>query len=90
MKQVFIFDSMITPKLVTVLYWLLLISALVSGGRYMFPEHLGFSGQSFLMGLFTMIGGVIGARILCELMIVIFKINSNLQTIKDMQNTKAE
>lgn len=39
--------------------------------------------MKFLMGLLTILGGSIAARIWCELMIVIFKINENLQVLKD-------
>jgi len=37
--------------------------------------------KNILGGLGVMIGGAIGARIWCELMIVLFKINENLQKI---------
>jgi hypothetical protein len=40
------------------------------------------AGVSFLGGLGSMIGGAIGARIFCELMIVAFKINEALQEIR--------
>ncbi|PSV20886.1 hypothetical protein C0W44_10175 [Photobacterium leiognathi subsp. mandapamensis] len=83
MKSVLSFNSMLTPKLVTGLYWLLLIVALVAGLGTMFGGYGGFSIQKFFMGLLTMAGGAIAARIWCELMIVIFKINENLQFLKE-------
>ncbi|MFQ2480366.1 DUF4282 domain-containing protein [Aeromonas caviae] len=43
----------------------------------------GVTFMKFLMGLLTILGGSIAARIWCELMIVIFKINENLQVLKD-------
>ncbi len=89
MKAVFSFDSMLTPKLVTILYWLLLLAALVSGLATMFGGYYGFSIESFFLGLLTIIGGAVGARIWCELMIVIFKINSNLQAMNDAQKKEA-
>lgn len=89
MKAVFSFDSMLTPKLVTILYWLLLLGALGSGLATMFGGYYGFSVESFFLGLLTIIGGAVGARIWCELMIVIFKINSNLQAMNDAQKKEA-
>ncbi len=83
MKSIFTFDSMLTPKLVTALYYLLLLIALVSGLASMFGGYGGLTFEKFLLGTFTVFGGAIGARIWCELMIVLFKINENLQFLKD-------
>ncbi|MFV0449194.1 MAG: DUF4282 domain-containing protein [Vibrio sp.] len=83
MKSMFTFDSMLTPKLVTGLYWLLIIIAVISGLGTMFSGYAGLTASSFFLGLITIILGSIGARIWCELMIVVFKINENLQILKD-------
>jgi hypothetical protein len=40
----------------------------------------GFGG--FIGGLAALVGGAIGARIFCELMIVLFKMNEALQEIR--------
>ncbi len=56
---------------------------LVSGLGTMFSGYGGVTFQTFILGLLTMFGGAIGARIWCELMMVIFKINENLQVLKD-------
>ena len=77
MKDIFFFDSMLTPKIITFIYWLLLISSLVSGLASMFTEY----GGGFLAGLGIIIFGAIGSRIWCELLIVLFKIHENLQKI---------
>lgn len=78
MKSLLFFDSMITPKILTVVYWLALVSVVLGGLFTMFSA-------SFFGGLATIIGGVIGVRIWCELLIVIFKINENLKQIADKQ-----
>ncbi|MEH0741361.1 DUF4282 domain-containing protein [Vibrio cholerae] len=83
MDSIFSFKSMLTPKLVTGLYWLLLLIAIISGIGTMFSGYGGVTFQTFMLGLLTMVGGAIGARIWCELMIVIFKINENLQALKE-------
>jgi hypothetical protein len=51
---------------------------LMSGGYYW---DLTFT--SFLIGLWVIIVGAVAARIFCELLIVIFKIN---ETLKDMNS----
>lgn len=75
-KDLFFFDRMLTPSIITVVYWLLLLSVLVSGLGVMFT-------QSFFAGLGIVIGGIIGVRIWCELLIVLFKIHQNLRTLAD-------
>lgn len=76
MRDIFFFDSMLTPKIITFVYWLLLLIAVVGG--------LGaiFSGL-ILEGLGTLVAGSIGARIWCELLIVLFKINENIKTLSE-------
>jgi hypothetical protein len=85
MKDIFFFDSMLTPKIITFVYWLLLFAALVSGLGAMFSEY----GSGILGGLGIIIGGAIGARIWCELMIVLFKIHENLQKIANKSDSQA-
>lgn len=79
MKNVFFFDSMLTPKIITVVYWVLLISVVISSVTMMFA---GYNGGLF-KGLGVLVGGAIAVRIWCELLIVLFKINGNLQKIAD-------
>jgi hypothetical protein len=77
MKDVFLLDSMLTPKIITFVYWLMLLGSLISGLATMFSRY----GGGFLTGLGIIIGGAIGSRIWCELLIVLFKIHENLQKI---------
>ncbi|WP_019567523.1 DUF4282 domain-containing protein [Thioalkalivibrio sp. ALMg13-2] len=82
MRDLFFFDTMLTPKIITIVYWLLLvgvalagIGTMFTGGR--FGNEMTF--VSFLMGLGVIIFGAIGARVWSELLIVIFKIHENLK-----------
>ena len=79
-RDVFFFESMLTPKIITIVYWLLLVFAVLAGLGSMFLygfAHVTFGG--FIKGVLITVGGAIGARIWCELLIVFFKINENLQ-----------
>jgi hypothetical protein len=81
-RDVLFFDAMLTPKVVTLVYWLLLITAVIAGLGSMF--YMGFQYMSFgtfVRGLAITVGGAIGARIWCELVIVLFKLNENVQRI---------
>lgn len=82
-KNIFFFDSMLTPKIITFVYWLMLLGAVVGGIYLMFLPFFG----GFFKGLGVLVGGVIVARIWCELLIVVFKINENAHRIA--QNTSA-
>ncbi|MCL5974238.1 MAG: DUF4282 domain-containing protein [Gammaproteobacteria bacterium] len=79
MRDILFFDSMLTPKIITLVYWLLLVAVVISGLGMMFSGGIG----SFLMGIFTMLAGAVGARIWCELLIVLFKINENMKKVAD-------
>ncbi len=82
------FDTMITPRIITFIYWILLLVVIGYGFSQMFGGYSGFTIGKFLTGFLYMIGGAVVVRIWCELMIVIFKINENLQKLKD--NEKGE
>ena len=80
MKSVLTFESMITPKIITFLYWLLLLGVAVGGvGAMLSFGRVSFT--SFATGLLVMAGGALAARIWCELLIVLFKINEHMQTV---------
>jgi hypothetical protein len=82
MKDVLFFDNMLTPKIITFVYWILLFAAVVAGLGSMFGGFGGFSIGRFFMGLLYAIGGAIAARIWCELLIVLFKMNEALQELR--------
>jgi len=75
MRDVLFFDKMLTPKIITFVYWLMLLGAVVGGLASMI-------GGSFLMGIIYTVAGAIGARIWCELLIVLFKMNEALQELR--------
>lgn len=82
MKSLLFFDAMVTPKIITFIYWLLLFVALVGGIGSMFSfGRMSFSG--FATGLAILIGGALGARIWCELLMVLFKINEHTQKMAE-------
>lgn len=82
-KDIFFFDSMLTPKIITVVYWLSLFAVIVTGLTTWFSGFGGFTFAKFLMGIAIMVGGAVGARIYCELLIVLFKIHENIRRIAD-------
>jgi hypothetical protein len=80
MEDILYFKKMLTPKIITLVYWLALAGVAVAGLGTMFA---GFSFATFLMGIAIIVGGALGARIWCELLIVLFKMNEALQDIRE-------
>ena len=75
-------DEMLTPKIITVLYWLMLVFAVFFGVGIMFIGNGVFMIATFIGGLLSIVLGAIFARIGCEMMIVLFKMNEALQEIR--------
>ncbi len=82
MRDILFFDKMLTPKIITFVYWILLIGTVVGGIGSMFAGYQGFTFGSFLMGLVYIVAGAVGVRIWCELLIVLFKMNEALQDLR--------
>ena len=89
MRDLLQFDTMITPKIITLVYWLLLIGCAITG-LVMLVTAFGMMKHSALAGLgmlvlapiVTVLNAVL-ARIYCEIMIVLFKMNEALQVIRN-------
>ena len=82
LRSLFFFDEMLTPKVITVIYWIALILAVFGGlGSMLFGglRYVTFGG--FLRGVFITAAGAVAARVWCELIIVLFKLNENVQKI---------
>ncbi len=83
-RSIFFFETMLTPKVITFVYWILLFVVVISGFAMMFGFGMyGFSFGSFIKGLLMIVVGSALVRIWCELLIVLFKINENVQKISD-------
>jgi len=76
-RDIFFFDVMLVPKVITFVYWLMLFG-IVGGGLVMM-----FKSGNPVQGLMMVVGGAVLVRVICEMMIVMFKINENLQKIVD-------
>lgn len=77
MRDLFFFDNMVTPKIINVVYWLMLAGVVFSGLGLM------FGAKQFIAGLGAILFGALSARIFCELLIVLFKMNEALQDLRN-------
>jgi hypothetical protein len=81
-KDLLCFEKMITPQIVTYLYWLGILGSFISGLIVMFTD---FSFASFLRGILFFVFGVICSRVFYELVIILFKIYEKLDIIADIK-----
>ena len=75
------FKRMITPKLVTVFFWIGTIISIVIGLGLFIISLVSINSQGILIGFLTMLLGPLIIRIYCELIIVFFMINETLTDI---------
>ncbi|QNQ54504.1 DUF4282 domain-containing protein [Serratia liquefaciens] len=76
MKNIFFFDAMLTPKIITGVYWLCLLGIIVGGIGAMFYGE-------FFRGLFAIIIGGVFTRVCFEMIIIAFKNNEYLRKIAE-------
>lgn len=74
-SELFFLNSMVTPKVMTFIYWITLLGWVISGVVVMFTYN-------FFAGLCIIPLGALLARMWCELVIVLFRINEALQDIR--------
>ena len=86
MKDALFFNTMLPPKIITFVYWIMLLLVLLASINTMFTSWDGFSFSSFLVGVFYILMGTISARISCELLIVLFTMNESLQKLNNKEN----
>ena len=75
-NYIFYLEEMVTPKLLTVFYWILLFAFITKGIGDIFEGD-------FFRGLVWVVGGSLASRVACELVIIVFHINENLHKINE-------
>ena len=86
-KDLFFFNKMITPKIITLLYWISLILITISGlvvifsSFYWFRYSFGSGLKSILSGILIIILGTVFTRIGYELISILFNINRNIEKL---------
>lgn len=88
MNNLLTLNDMLTPKIVTVLYWLGLIGVVIAALSTLFGfgygAYAGFFSRLISAVLILAFGGL-AVRVYSELLIVIFRIHENLKKIADRQ-----
>ncbi|WP_337040307.1 DUF4282 domain-containing protein [Emticicia sp. 17c] len=79
------FDKMITPVIIKIIYYFLVIAS-IFGGIVFIVQGISApwgGGMMVFSGLLTLIFGPIWSRVFCELMIVSFRIYARLSSIDE-------
>ncbi len=86
MKNFLMFDLMITPWIIRILYWILQIVVII-GGLYTMGsgERAVFGPSGAVGGLIMIIGGTLVLRLFFEMMMVMFKISENTSKLKELK-----
>lgn len=83
MKDMFFFDRMLTPKIIVIFYWFSLAAVALSGIGSMFEFDQGVTVRGFFGGILIIAISAVLARIWCELLVVLFKMNEALQELRN-------
>lgn len=75
-KNILFFNSLITPKILTMLYWLSLLTLIVAGIATMVTHNI-------FVGLVMLIFGGMGIRVSFEMIMIAFKNNEYLKKIAE-------
>lgn len=81
LKDFIFFRRMVTPMLAQLLYWAFVVISLV-GAMNLYHLH-----HNALKSLQVAIGGIITARIVCELVMAFFRMDANTKAIRDMMKS---
>jgi hypothetical protein len=86
MEEFLKFKKMITPIIIQILFWIGVVvcviwglAAIVTG----ISGHAEHGGQIVFAGLLMLLIGPVLVRVYCEILIVLFSINTTLTQIKD-------
>lgn len=80
MEKFFTLDTMLTPKIITVVYQVSLVVIFILGVAMMFNGVFGI-----IYGIVTIVLGSLSARLSAEFVIVIFNIHDNIKRMAEKE-----
>ena len=84
-QRLLFFNEMLTPSLIRLAYWLCLLAVAWTGLGRMFSGGFG----NFIEGIAFIATGAILARVAAELVILLFKLNENMEAVAENTAAKA-
>ena len=85
------FDKMLTPLFITILYYILLAGVVISSLYLIYDGATARwgGGTQVLIGIFYLVLGPFVVRLICESLIILFKIHDRLKSIDDKTKPEA-
>jgi hypothetical protein len=74
-KEFLSFHSMLTPIIIQIIFWIGVAACIITG--------VIFIATGYAQGLLIIFLGPVVVRLYCEILIIFFRINDNLEEIKD-------
>ncbi|MTH54334.1 DUF4282 domain-containing protein [Bacillus mangrovi] len=91
MKDFLQFDKMITPAIITIIFYICSGISILTGLIMIINSGQSYTpGLQILMGFITLIFGPFAIRIYCELLMVMFKMNESLGKMASDRNEDKE
>ncbi|HHY21208.1 MAG TPA: DUF4282 domain-containing protein [Bacilli bacterium] len=86
MQKYISFDRMITPTIIKIIFWIAIVFSVITGLGMIVSGLSSYygSGAQVFMGIVTIVVGPLLARVYCELLIVIFKMQESLTDIRSL------
>ena len=81
-KDLLTFNKLITPTVIKIVYWIAIIFALISGAINIVHGINQDSAVMLIVGVVTLVAGPIYVRVMCEIILIAFKLLSELQAIR--------
>lgn len=84
-KDMTTFEKFLTPSLITIVYWIGIVGITITSLITIFTSFSFYGGgfKQFLFGILMLIVGIIFWRVICEGIILSFRIYGRLTEIKD-------
>jgi len=79
---------MITPVIIQILFWILIIIAVLVGIGMIIGGIAAGQGMVAVLGLVYLVLGPIAVRVYCELLIIFFRMNDTLTDIHDVLKSR--
>jgi hypothetical protein len=89
-KDLLTFEKFLTPQIIKVVYWLALILIIVLGIKTVIQAISIDSATGLLVGVLFIVVGPIYIRVLCESILALFRIVSELSAIRGSTNQYSE
>jgi|GEM_PF-3842913 len=90
LKNIFLFNHLLGTQLVTVFYWVASLITIINAVTVAIPAFRTMTAWHLLLPqLLTVAGVLLFIRLICEMIVVVFRMQSDTQTVRE-KNDRAK